>query len=53
MNREVGRKVVNVFQYNDRIIAFILNTKPVDTFILQGKMLISTHTDKKIEEIYE
>jgi len=48
MNREIRRKVVDVFQYDDRINSFILDTKPVDTFILQVYMPTSTRTDEEV-----
>jgi len=53
MNKEIKRKVVDVMQYNDRIIAFKLGTKHVDTFILQIYIPTSTHTNQEIEYIYE
>ncbi|CAI6352699.1 unnamed protein product [Macrosiphum euphorbiae] len=53
LNKEIGKKVVEVVQYNERIIAIKIETKPVDTFILQVYMQTSTHKDEEIEEIYE
>lgn len=34
LNKEIGKKVLDIVQYNDRIIAIKIETKPVDTFIL-------------------
>ena len=53
LKKEIGKKVVDIFQYNDRIIAIKIETKPVDTIILQVYMPTSTHKDEEIEEIYE
>lgn len=53
LNKEMGKKVIEIVQYNDRIIAIKIETKPVDTFILQVYMPTSSHKDEKIEEMYE
>lgn len=53
LNKEIGKKVVEILQYNDRIIAINIETKPVNTFILQVYMPTSIHKDKKIREIYK
>lgn len=52
MNRKTGRKVIDVAQYSNQIIAIKLNINPVDTFILQVYISTSTHKDDEIEEIY-
>ncbi|KAL4135345.1 hypothetical protein QTP88_006960 [Uroleucon formosanum] len=53
LNKEIGKKVVEVVQYNKRKIAIKIEPKPVDTFILKEYMPTSTHKDEEIEEIYE
>jgi len=53
MNKDMGKRVNTVIQYNHRIIAIKIDTKPVNAFINQVYMPTSGHGDDEIEEIYE
>jgi len=53
MNKDMGKRVNTVIQYNHRIIAIKIDTKPVNTFIIQVYMPTSGHGDDEVEEMYE
>lgn len=49
----MGHKVKGYVQYSDRIILFKLDTKPIDTVIIQVYMPTSEEEDDEVERIYE
>jgi len=44
LNKEIRKKVVEFVQYNDRIISIKIETKPVNTFILQVYIYVNLNS---------
>lgn len=54
MNKDLGKRVNTVIQYNSRIIAIKMHTKSVNIFVTYPSIMpISRYRDDKIEEMYE
>lgn len=47
------KRVITVIQYNSRIISIKMDTKFINTFVIQVYMPTSRHGDYEIEEMYE
>lgn len=53
LNQELGKKIIDIIYYNERIVAIKIGTKQLNAFIIQVYMTTSKHKDKEIEEMYE
>ncbi|KAF0753999.1 craniofacial development protein 2-like [Aphis craccivora] len=53
LQKNMGHKVKGYVQYSDRIILVKLDTKPIDTVIIQVYMHTSEEEDDEVERIYE
>lgn len=53
LNKELGQRVTEYIQYNERTMRVRISTKPADTVIIQVYMPTTTHEDEEIEHMYE
>ena len=53
LRKSVGMRVKSFLQLNERIIMIRIETKPVDTVVLQVYMPTTDYEDEEVEDVYE
>lgn len=53
LNKELGKKIIDIIHYNERTTIIKIGTKQSNAFIIQLYMTTSNHKDEEIEEMYE
>ena len=53
LRKNVGMRVKSFLQYNERIVMVKLETKPVDTVVVQVYMPTTDYEDEEVEDVYD
>ena len=53
LRKSAGIRVKSFLQYNERIVMVKLETKPVDTVVVQVYMPTTDYEDEEVEEVYD